>query len=68
HGPSTYPVGVRRRFTLRHEGGPEIFPHNIHSEQLIRRRDRHEVRHWIEQELQPERRGRSESDSSDQSQ
>nr|WP_251068297.1 hypothetical protein [Marinobacter sp. C7] len=67
HGPSSYPVGVRRRFTLRHEGGAAIFPRNIHSEQLIRRRDREEVRRWLEQELHPERQGRSESDSSDQS-
>jgi len=66
-GPSKYPVGVRRNFTLRHEGGTAIFPRNIHSEQLVRRKDRHEVRHWIEQELNPERRGSSESDSSDQS-
>ncbi|MGX1200389.1 hypothetical protein [Marinobacter sp. MBR-105] len=67
HGPSTYPVGVRRSFTLRHDGRPKIFPHNIHSEQLNRRRDRNEVRRWLEEELQPKCRGRSESDSSDQS-
>lgn len=68
HGPSKYPVGVRRSFTLRHEGGPEIFPRNIHSEQLVRRADRHEVRHWLEAELRPERKGSEESDNSDQSQ
>ena len=68
HGPSKYPVGVRRSFTLHHEGQPQIFPRNIHSEQLVRRKDRHEVRRWLETELRPERKGRSESDSSDQSQ
>jgi len=68
HGPSKYPVGVRRSFTLQHEGQPEIFPRNIYSEQLVRRKDRHEVRRWLESELRPERKGRSESDSSDQSQ
>lgn len=67
HGPSSYPVGVRRSFTLRHEAGATIFPRNIHSEQLTRRRDREEVRRWLEQELHPERQGSSESDSSDQS-
>lgn len=67
HGPSRYPVGVRRSFLLRHEGDPEIFPRNIHSEQLNRRRDRHEVRRWLESELCPERKGQSESENSDQS-
>lgn len=67
HGPSSHPVGVRRSFGLEHEGGPSIYPANIHSEQLTRRKDRHEVRKWLEEELQPERPGRSESDDSDQS-
>jgi len=67
HGPSKYPVGVRRRFTLRHEGGPVIFPRNIYSEQLVKRKDRHQVRRWVEDELRPERKGRSESETSDQS-
>ncbi len=67
HGPSRYPVGVRRSFRLEHERQTEIFPRNIHSEQLNRRRDRHEIRRWLEMELCPERKGQSESDSSDQS-
>ncbi|GHD40766.1 hypothetical protein SAMN05216429_104128 [Marinobacter persicus] len=67
HGPSKYPVGVRRRFTLRHEGGPVILPRNIYSEQLVKRKDRHQVRRWVEDELRPERKGRSESETSDQS-
>lgn len=67
HGPTKYPVGVRRSFSLSHEGRPEIFPRNIHSEQLVRRKDRHQVRRWVEEELQPERKGSSESDDSDQS-
>lgn len=67
HGPSRHPVGVRRHFVLEHNGKPEIFPRNIHSEQLSRWRDRHEVRRWLEAELRPEREGRSESDQSDQS-
>lgn len=54
HGPSRYPVGVRRRFWLRHEGDSEIFPRSIHSDQLNRRRDRHELRRWIRSELCPE--------------
>lgn len=67
HGPSKYPVGVRRRFTLRHEAGSAIFPRNIYSEQLVKRKDRHEVRRWVETELRPEYRGSSESETSDQS-
>jgi hypothetical protein len=67
HGPSRHPVGVRRSFRLEHEGGAQIYPHNIYSEQLHRRRDRHEVRHWLESELQPVRKGESESESSNQS-
>lgn len=51
HGPSRYAVGVRRRFWLRHDGASEIFPRDIHSEQLNRRRHRHEVRRWLETEL-----------------
>ncbi|SFR57671.1 hypothetical protein SAMN05216203_1526 [Marinobacter daqiaonensis] len=67
HGPSRYPVGVRRRFLLQHEGETRIFPRNIHSEQLTRRRDRHEVRRWLEGELHPQRGGSTESEESDQS-
>lgn len=67
HGPSKYPVGVRRRFVLTHEGETRIFPHNIYSEQLISRKGRHTVRRWVEEELNPQRRGSSESESSDQS-
>ncbi|WP_372972861.1 hypothetical protein [Marinobacter sp.] len=67
HGPSRSPVGVRRHFVLQHEaGGSRIFPRNIHSEQLTRRRDRQEVRRWVESELRPEREGGSESENSDQ--
>ncbi|MDX1634004.1 MAG: hypothetical protein R3280_05180 [Marinobacter sp.] len=67
HGPSKYPVGVRRRFLLKHLAGTRIYPRNIYSEQLIRKRDRNVVRRWLEQELNPERMGEDESDSSNQS-
>lgn len=67
HGPSRRPVGVRRRFYLQHRGGTLIYPQNIHSEQLVRRRDRREVSRWIESELNPRRVGESESDHSTQS-
>lgn len=69
HGPSRSPVGVRRHFVLQHEGGgTRIFPRNIHSEQLTRRRDRNEVRRWVECELRPQREGSGESETSDQTQ
>ena len=67
HGPSKFPVGVRRRFYLRHHGTTSIYPQNIHSEQLVRRKDRQEIFRWIESELNPQNIGSSETDSSDQS-
>ena len=67
HGPSKYPVGVRRRFYLRQDAGTHIYPQNIYSEQLVRRRDRREVASWIESELHPKFVGTSQSDNSDQS-
>ncbi|MBZ2168932.1 hypothetical protein [Marinobacter sp. F4216] len=67
HGPSKYPIGVRRRFHLRQRNGTCVYPQNIHSEQLVRRRDQKEVVQWVEQELNPKHVGSSESDSSDQS-
>ena len=66
HGPSKHPIGVRRRFYLRHNGDSEIYPKNIYTEQLTRRRDKKEVRTWIEEELRPKKVGRSESENSDQ--
>lgn len=67
HGPSSFPVGVRRRFILRHAGGTEIYPRNIYSEQLSRKRDRQTVREWVESGINPERMGWTESETSDQS-
>lgn len=67
HGPSPFPVGVRRVFTVHQNGEARIVPYNIHTEQLTRRRDRSTVRQWLEQELNPENAGESESDQSEQS-
>lgn len=67
HGPSKYPVGARRRFVLKHQGGTLVYPYNIHSEQLVRKKDRTIVRRWLEEELNPQCLGESESDSSRQS-
>ena len=67
HGPSKRPVGARRRFVLRGKPNPRIYPYNIHTEQLIRRRDQATVRRWIEEELNPRRVGGGESDTSTQS-
>lgn len=67
HGPSKFPIGVRRRFFLHQRDGSQVFPQNIYTEQLVRRRDRHKVRAWLEQELNPKSVGRSESDRSEQS-
>lgn len=69
HGPSWSPVGVRRHFVLEHSAdGAQIYPRNIYSEQLTRRKDRPEVRRWVECELRPEREGGGESENSDQTQ
>lgn len=67
HAPSRYPVGVRRRFRLGHEDGTHVFPYSIYTEQLAGRRHRDTVRQWVEGELNPERRGPSETESADQS-
>jgi hypothetical protein len=67
YGPMRSPVGVRRRFILRHQHGTQIFPRNIHSEQLLGRKRRAEVREWVESELNPQRIGDGETEHSDQS-
>ncbi|MEX2473770.1 hypothetical protein [Marinobacter sp.] len=66
HGPSKFPIGARRRFYLQHNGKSEIFPENIHTEQLVGRRDKKEVSAWIEDELNPKKVGRSESEDEEQ--
>lgn len=66
HGPSKFPVGARRSFTVSSQPHLRLFPTNIHTEQLIRRHDQSVVRGWIEAELNPQRTGSGESDSSSQ--
>lgn len=66
HGPSGFPVGARRSFQIEHRPKTRIQPANIHTEQLARRRDKAIVRQWIENDLNPSRTGKSESDSSSQ--
>ncbi|KUJ73026.1 hypothetical protein [Thiomicrospira sp. WB1] len=68
HGPTPYPIGVRRRFVLKSnpDDSVSVFPQNIHTEQLIRRKDRHIVRKWLEQSLKPREKGRFLTDQSDQ--
>lgn len=66
HGPSRFPVGARRTFVLKHQPHTRIQPTNIHTEQLSRKRDQGIVRQWIECDLNPRRKGSSETDSSSQ--
>ncbi|MDR9498211.1 MAG: hypothetical protein RI556_03480 [Hydrogenovibrio sp.] len=68
HGSTPHPIGVRRRFFLEHPKGdaPVIFPQNIHTEQLIGRKDRDLVRTWLENSLNPREKGRYLTDRSDQ--
>lgn len=66
HGPSPFPVGARRAFAVHRSDGIRIAPYNVHTEQLTRRRNRSTVREWLEQELNPENSGDSESDRSEQ--
>ncbi|WP_114417988.1 hypothetical protein [Marinospirillum perlucidum] len=69
HGPSKHPVGARRRFYLRHDGKQsQIYPQNIHTQQLLRRRDQKKVRQWLEYELKPRNTGSRPSDHSGQGQ
>lgn len=66
HGPSKFPVGARRSFTVSQQPHLRLYPTNIHTEQLVRRRDWPVVRGWVESELNPQRRGSDESDNSSQ--
>lgn len=67
HGPSSYPVGARRRFYLRHNGSSCVYPENIYTEQLSRRRQKREVSGWIEAELNPHTQGQFVNENTDQS-
>lgn len=66
HGPSRFPVGARRSFRIIHSPEARIQPANIHTEQLSKRSQHKTVRHWIESDLNPHRKGESESDNSSQ--
>lgn len=66
HGPSRFPVGARRSFQIVHTPDARIQPANIHTEQLSKKRQLKMVRHWVESDINPRRKGDSESDSSPQ--
>ncbi len=66
HGPSRFPVGARRSFRILHSPQTRIQPANIHTEQLFKKSQRNTVRYWIECDLNPRRKGDSESDNSSQ--
>jgi|TARA_R100000935_G_scaffold10546_1_gene21023 hypothetical protein len=53
HAPSKHPVGARRGFKLKHDGGSCIFPKQISTEQMVNRKQQKEVINWIETELNP---------------
>lgn len=53
HSPSKYPVGARRQFELTYNDGSCIFPKQIYTEQMVKRRQQKEVIKWIETELNP---------------
>lgn len=53
HGPSKYPVGARRYFELTHDENSCIFPKQIYTEQMVKRKQQKEVIKWIEIELKP---------------
>lgn len=67
HGPSSYPVGARRRFYLEHNGKSCVFPEYIYTEQLTKRRSKREVSRWIERELNPRHTGQFVTENTDQS-
>ena len=67
HGPSNFHIGARRRFLVENEGGfTSIRATNIHTEQLSGYRSRHTVRRWVESHLEPQRRGREQTQKSSQ--
>tara|TARA_R110000787_G_scaffold251543_1_gene357037 strand:- start:508 stop:1143 length:636 start_codon:yes stop_codon:yes gene_type:complete len=53
HAPSKHPVGARRGFKLKHDGGSCIFPKQISTEQMVNRKQQKQVINWIETELNP---------------
>lgn len=67
HGPTSYPVGARRRFYMQHDGKSCVFPEYIYTEQLTKRRSKREVSRWIERELNPRHTAQFVTENTDQS-
>ena len=68
HAPSKHPVGARREFMLTHNGKACIFPKQIYTEQLVRRRHKRKVVKWIEAELNPQKITKQNLNNEQQSQ
>lgn len=49
HGPSDHSIGARRRFVIRQRDGQmKIYPEQLYTDQLTSRRDRSQVRRWLQ--------------------
>ena len=53
HAPSKHPVGAKRAFVLKHNTGTCVYPKDINTRQMVKRKDKQEVAKWIESELHP---------------
>lgn len=69
HGPSSFPIGARRRFFLKHADGRTVIrAQSVYTEQLTGAKRKRTVRKWIEGRIEPIRTNRHESESTEQSQ
>ncbi|MEX2606990.1 MAG: hypothetical protein WD708_06560 [Kiritimatiellia bacterium] len=62
HGPSLTHIGARRSFHIEAEDGGEIIrAQSVYTEQLTSRSKRNQVRRWVEERVNPRRRGAAET-------
>lgn len=68
HGPSSFPIGARRRFFLKQEDGRKVIrAQSVYTEQLTGAGRKRTVRKWIEGRIEPLRTDRTESEHTEQS-
>lgn len=66
HGQIDRPIGARRTFFVEeHDGEVGIHAYDIYTEQMLRRRQRREVRRWVETRLEPKLREEADPEGSD---
>lgn len=67
HGPSKHYIGARRHFAVENEEGEVVLrAHSIYTEQLVNRWKRKLVRQWAETLLEPQHRGKMQTQHTSQ--